>query len=112
MLRRAWTEHRWLTLLLGLSLIAVLIIAIRLVLVFDHHQRHSEPTIQPWMTLRYVARSYGAHGNSVFGNLRTKYGLERGNAETIAEIAARNGVPEHELVLAVALAIRNSQGGK
>lgn len=108
MLRRAWKEHRWLTLAFGLALIATLLIAIRMGAMWAYWSKHREVIIQPWMTIGYVARSYGVHRNSVFEALRQPYGLERGNPETIAQIAERTGKSEQEVIFAIALAVREA----
>ncbi|MHA3914277.1 hypothetical protein [Halovulum sp. GXIMD14793] len=110
MLRRAWTEHRWLTFAFCLSLLATVLIAVRLTAAWSHWTVYREPAVSPWMTIGYVARSYDVHGNTVFEALREQLGLERGKRETIAQIAERLGKDEGEVMFTVAMAVRNAGG--
>lgn len=97
-IKRAWKDHRWLSLAIGICLALTVLIALRMALFWGYWHGHKEVTIRPWMTIGYIARSYDIPKNTIFVFFLSKYGLERGNPETIEQIANRMDLPEQEIM--------------
>lgn len=82
-----------------LALAVTLFFAVRFVsqALYWHDPAHYHQTVQPWMTMGYVAKSWGLHGPDI----DTMAGLpppEQGHPFTITEIARKRGVPVADII--------------
>lgn len=95
---RGWREQRLLTLaFLAMATLTILLV-LRLVAAWIYFGIHRDLQIEPWMTLGYVARSHHASRAELFHRLGPQLGVEPGRRETVAEIAARTGLSEADVI--------------
>lgn len=64
---------------------------------------HRNMAVQPWMTVGYVANSWGLNGRDI--DLTAGLPLPDGHPLTLIEIAVQRGVPVADVVAAVEAAI-------
>lgn len=98
LLRRAWAEHRWLTLGFALALSMALLMAGRLTFDAVYWSTHRDRDIAPWMTVGYVARSHQVPRQALFAAVAPELGLTRGEPETIREMARRLEMDEDRII--------------
>jgi hypothetical protein len=66
---------------------------------------HHEEPIRPWMTVGYVARSWGLDGRDIDALAGLPLPEVKGRPQSLAEIAADRGVPVAEVIAEVEAAI-------
>jgi hypothetical protein len=66
---------------------------------------HQEEPIQPWMTVGYVARSWGLDGRDIDALAGLPLPEVKGRPQPLAEIAADRGVAVEEVIAEVEAAI-------
>lgn len=93
--RRLWREHRALLAAFVLALAVTLLVTVRLAGHAVYWSRHHDAPLAEWMTIGYVARSYGVDPRDLARAAGVLPGERPG--ETLAEIAARSGRPVEEL---------------
>jgi hypothetical protein len=103
-----WARHRWAVLGLGLAMVIAAGFAVRLVVftIYWSDPAHRDLPVEGWMTPGYIAHSHGLDPL----DLRESLGLAPGRT-TLAEIAARRGVPVETVVAEVEAALAAAREG-
>lgn len=95
-----WRRHRAALVVFALAAAAVLFFAGRMAVSALYWANHRDEPAQPWMTVGYVAHSWGLDAREI----DARAGLpppEQGHPFTLQEIAAMQGVPVAEVVAKV-----------
>lgn len=104
-MKQVLRRHPVLTLTFALAVVLTLFFAGQFVarVIYWSNPDHRNQAVQPWMTVGYVARSWGLSGPEI----DDLAGLPRpdGHPLTLQEIASQRGVPVAEVVKAVEDAI-------
>ena len=110
-----WRSRPWLTSAFVLACAVTLFFAGRLTVYTIYWSTHQDVPIRPWMTVGYVARSWGLDPRT----LDTEAGLPlpsvKGHPQTLEEIARDRGVPVTEVITTLqdaisTLRVREAQG--
>lgn len=72
---------------------------------------HSEVPVEPWMTVGYVARSWGLDPRELDAAAGLPLPEAKGRPQPLAEIAADRGVPVAEVIAQVETAIAALRAG-
>ena len=96
-----------------LALAVTLFFAMRFIssALYWHDPAHHHQTVEPWMTMGYVAKSWGLHAPDI----DAAAGLpspEKGHPFTIREIARQRGVPEADIIALVNDAVAKLEASK
>ncbi len=102
-LSRLWRDHKALTAGFGLAVALCLFLAFRTVFSFSYWMSHRDASIEGWMTVGYVARSYDVPREALAGSLGLIPGTR--NRITLEDLAAERGVPLAELEATLQAAI-------
>ena len=99
---RLWREHRALFLAFALALLLTLFFALRTVVhaLYWSNPAHLNRPLEPWMTPRYIARSYDLTDAELDGLLRG-IGIDPDALPfrpTLKRIARERGLPVSELI--------------
>lgn len=99
-----WRQNRALLIAFGLALLVTSFFGFRLIVHAVYWSEHHDAELADWMTIGYVAQSYGVERN----DLALAVGVEPGFGQrlTIAEIAERTGRSVGEIEAALLAAIR------
>jgi hypothetical protein len=102
---RLWRSRPILTSAFLLACALTLFFAGRFVVQAVYWSSHDEAPVQPWMTVGYVARSWGLdpHAIDTLAGLPTPE--VKGHPQPLAEIAKDRGVPVETLIEAVETAV-------
>ena len=73
--------------------------------VYWSNPAHREQTVQGWMTVGYVARSWGLNGRDIDAVAGLPLPQEKGHPQPLSEIATDRGVPVQTVIEAVEAAI-------
>lgn len=73
--------------------------------VYWSNPAHREQSVQGWMTVGYVARSWGLNGRDIDAVAGLPLPQEKGHPQPLSEIAADRGVPVQTVIDAVERAI-------
>lgn len=103
-MRKVWRKHPWLVSGLALASLLALVLAVSLAFDMRDMMGPDREPVQAWMTVGYVAHSWNLHGPDIDRLAGTP--LPEGHPLTLAEIAAREGVPASEVVQRVEDAVR------
>lgn len=96
-----WKARPWLTSAFLLSCALTLFFAVRFVGHAVYWANHENEVVQPWMTVGYVARSWGLDGREIDALAGLPLPEVKGHPQTLAEIAADRGVPVAEVIAEV-----------
>lgn len=101
-LKSLWRNHPKALSGFVLAAAVTLFFAVRFVAsaLYWHDPAHIHEAVKPWMTIGYVAKSWGLHGPDI----DAAAGLpkpEKGHPFTIREIARQRGVPEADIIALV-----------
>ena len=99
---RLWREHRALFVAFSLALVLTLFFALRMVVhaVYWSNPAHLNRPLEPWMTPRYIARSYDLTDAELDGLLRS-IGIDPAALPfrpTLKRIAQDRGMPVSDLI--------------
>ncbi|MBV7394840.1 hypothetical protein [Mameliella sediminis] len=112
LMRRMWRDAPWLTAGLGLSLLIVLVFAVRMAMgmIFWADPRHQDMPIEAWMTPRFVGMSWHLPPEVVREALElTRDGK---GPEPLWKIAQTRGVPVEDLIDDLEQAIAAHRGAR
>lgn len=100
-----WRARPVLTTAFLLACAVTLFFAGRLVVYTAYWSTHRELPVEPWMTVGYVARSWGLDPRALDAAAGLPPPEERGRPKPLAEIARDRGVPVAEVIAEVRAAI-------
>ena len=101
----AWRARPWLTSAFVLACAVTLFFAGRLVFYTVYWSTHREMPVQGWMTVGYVARSWGVEPRELDAAAGLPAPLAKGHPQTLDEIARDRGVPLAEVIAEVETAL-------
>lgn len=101
----AWRARPWLTSAFVLACAVTLFFAGRLVFFTAYWATHREMPVQGWMTVGYVARSWGLDPRELDAAAGLPVPEVKGRPQPLSEIARDRGVPLSELVAEVEAAV-------
>lgn len=101
-----WRARPWLTSAFLLACAVTLFFSVRLVVHTVYWAAHQEEAVQPWMTVGYVARSWGLDRRAVDAEAGLPLPEVKGRPQPLSEIAADRGVPVSEVIKQVEAAIQ------
>ena len=104
-LRDLWRARPVLTLAFLMACALTLFFAGRFVVYTTYWATHRERPVEPWMTVGYVARSWGVDGREIDALAGLPLPEVKGHPQTLAEIAADGGVPVAEVIAGVEAAV-------
>jgi hypothetical protein len=110
-LRLLWRARPWLTLAFLLACAVTLFFAGRLAVYTVYWANHREIPVEPWMTVGYIARSWGLEPRALDAAAGLPSPESPGRPQSLAEIAHERGVPVAEVVADVEIAIENLRAG-
>lgn len=105
----AWRARPWLTSAFVLACAVTLFFAGRLVFYTAYWATHREMPVQGWMTVGYVARSWGLDPRELDAAAGLPQPQAKGHPLTLDEIARDRGVPVAEIIAAVESALAEMQ---
>jgi hypothetical protein len=100
-----WRARPWLTSAFVLACAVTLFFAGRLVFFTAYWATHREMPVQPWMTVGYVARSWGLDPRALDAAAGLPLPEVKGRPQPLAEIARDRGVPVETVIAEVEAAI-------
>ena len=100
-----WRVRPVLTSAFLLACAATLFFAGRFVVQTVYGANHRDEEVRPWMTVGYVARSWGLDGREIDALAGLPLPEEKGHPQTLSEIAADRGVPVEDVIAAVEAAV-------
>lgn len=101
----AWHMRPWLTSAFLLACAVTLFFAGRLVFFTAYWATHREVPVEPWMTVGYVARSWGLDPRLLDAAAGLPEPQVKGHPQSLAEIARDRGVPVAEVIAGVEAAV-------
>jgi hypothetical protein len=107
----AWRKRPILTSAFLLACAVTLFFAGRLVFFTVYWSTHREMPVQAWMTVGYVARSWGLDPRGLDAAAGLPVPEEKGRPQPLAEIARDRGVPVTEVIAEVEAAIAALKAG-
>jgi hypothetical protein len=102
---RLWQARPWLTSAFLLACGVTLFFAGRFVVFTVYWSTHSEMPIQSWMTVGYVARSWGVDGREIDLLAGLPLPEEKGRPQPLSEIARDRTVPVATVIAKVEAAV-------
>jgi hypothetical protein len=100
-----WRARPWLTSAFLLACGLTLFFAVRFVGHTVYWANHQDEAVRPWMTVGYVARSWGLDGREIDALAGLPAPEVKGHPQSLAEIAADRGVPVTEVIAKVEAAV-------
>ena len=100
-----WRARPWLTSAFVLACAATLFFAVRFTVQTVYWSTHRDMPVRSWMTVGYVARSWGLDGREIDAVAGLPVPQVKGHPQTLAEIADDRGVPASEIIAKVEAAI-------
>lgn len=101
-----WRARPWLTSAFLLACAVTLFFGGRFVAYSVYWATHQEVPVEPWMTVGYVARSWGLDPRDLDAAAGLPLPEVKGRPQPLSEIAADRGVPVAELIAEVEAAVR------
>ena len=101
-----WRTRPWLTSAFLLACGLTLFFAFRLTVHTVYWAAHRDEPIRPWMTVGYVARSWGLDAREVDALAGLPLPEMTGHPQPFSEIAAERGVPVSEIIGDVEAAVQ------
>jgi hypothetical protein len=102
---KLWRVRPWLTSAFLLACVLTVVFAVRFVGHTVYWANHRDEAVRPWMTVGYVARSWGLDGREIDALAGLPLPEVKGHPQTLAEIAADRGVPVAEVIAEVESAV-------
>jgi hypothetical protein len=100
-----WRARPWLTSAFLLACAVTLFFAGRFTVYTVYWATHQEQPVQAWMTVGYVARSWGLDGREIDALAGLPLPEVKGRPQPLSEIAADRGVPVSEVIAEVEAAV-------
>jgi hypothetical protein len=100
-----WTARPWLTSAFLLACAVTLFFAGRFTVYTVYWATHQEVPVEPWMTVGYVARSWGLEPRALDAEAGMPVPEVKGHPQTLEEIARDRGVPVAEVIAEVETAV-------
>jgi hypothetical protein len=100
-----WTARPWLTSAFLLACAVTLFFAGRFTVYTVYWATHQEVPVEPWMTVGYVARSWGLEPRALDAEAGMPVPEVKGHPQTLEEIARDRGVPVAEVIAEVEAAV-------
>lgn len=101
-----WRLRPWLTSAFLLACALTLFFTVRFTLQTVYWANHQDEKVQPWMTVGYVARSWGLDGRRIDALASLPLPEVKGRPQPLSEIARDRGVPVEEVIEDVEAAIK------
>ena len=105
-----WRARPWLTSAFLLACAVTLFFAGRFTVYTIYWATHREVPVEPWMTVGYVARSWGLDPRALDAAAGLPLPEAKGRPQPLSEIAADRGVPVAEVITEVEAAIARLRG--
>ncbi|MFM7335703.1 MAG: hypothetical protein ACKO1H_15065 [Tabrizicola sp.] len=102
---KLWRARPWLTSAFLLACAVTLFFAGRFAVYTVYWATHQEVPVQPWMTVGYVARSWGLEPRALNAEAGMPLPEVKGHPQTLEEIARDRGVPVAEVIAEVEAAM-------
>lgn len=106
----SWKARPWLTSAFVLACAVTLFFAARLVFFTAYWATHRDMPVQPWMTVGYIARSWGLDPRALDATAGLPEPEAKGRPQPLAEIAKDRGVPVSDVIADVEAAIVTLKG--
>ncbi|MCX7288061.1 MAG: hypothetical protein NTW20_11035 [Rhodobacterales bacterium] len=106
-LRDAWQTRPWLTAAFVLACLVTTGFAVRFTVQAVYWATHQDTPVQPWMTVGYIARSWGLDGRDIDARAGLPLPEVKGRPQPLSEIARDRGVPVEDIIARVEAAIRD-----
>jgi sugar phosphate isomerase/epimerase len=100
-----WRARPWLTSAFLLACAVTLFFAASSAYHMVYWASHRDEPVRPWMTVGYVARSWGLDGREIDGLAGLPSPEVKGHPQTLKEIASDRGVPVTEIIAEVEAAV-------
>ncbi|MCU0827004.1 MAG: hypothetical protein MUE52_06275 [Tabrizicola sp.] len=100
-----WRARPWLTLAFLMACAVTLFFAGRFTVYTVYWASHQEVPVEPWMTVGYVARSWGLDPRALDEAAGLPMPEAKGRPQPLAEIAQDRGVPVAQVIAEVEAAI-------
>ena len=100
-----WRVRPVLTTAFLLSCVVTAFFAVRFTVQTVYWANHRDEEVRPWMTVGYVARSWGLDGREIDALAGLPLPEEKGRPQPLSEIAADRGVPVEEVIEKVKAAV-------
>jgi hypothetical protein len=100
-----WRVRPVLTTAFLLACVATLFFAVRFTVQTVYWANHRNEEVRPWMTVGYVARSWGLDGREIDALAGLPLPGVKGHPQPLSEIAADRGVPVAEVIEQVEAAV-------
>lgn len=100
-----WRARPWLTSAFLLACAVTLFFAGRFTVYTVYWATHQEVPVEPWMTVGYVARSWGLEPRALDAEAGMPVPEVKGHPQTLEEIARDRGVPVAEVIAEVEAAV-------
>jgi hypothetical protein len=107
-----WRARPVLTTAFLLACAMTLFFAGRSVVQTIYWANHRDEAVRPWMTVGYVARSWGLDGREIDALAGLPLPEVKGHPQTLAEIAADRAVPVAEVIAEVEAAVAKLEARK
>lgn len=107
-----WRARPWLTSAFLLACAVTLFFAGRFTAYTVYWASHREMPVEPWMTVGYIARSWGLEPRALDAEAGLPVPEVLGRPQPLAEIARDRGVPVAEIIAEVEAAIETLRAGK
>ena len=104
-MKKLWRTRPWLTSAFLLACAVTLFFLLRLVVQTVYWQTHKEVPVQPWMTVGYVARSWGLDPRALDAKAGLPLPEVNDHPQPLAEIAQDRGVPVENIIAEVEAAV-------
>ncbi|MBL9050614.1 MAG: hypothetical protein JNK19_10935 [Tabrizicola sp.] len=104
-LKDAWRQRPWLTTAFVIACAATLFFAARFTFYTVYWATHQEEPVRPWMTVGYVARSWGLEPRALDEVAGLPLPEVKGRPQPLSEIARDRGVPVETVIAEVEAAI-------
>ncbi|MFO1202688.1 MAG: hypothetical protein U1E58_08635 [Tabrizicola sp.] len=107
-----WRARPLLTSAFLLACALTLFFAVRFVGHTVYWANHQDEAVRPWMTVGYVAQSWGLDGREIDAAAGLPMPEVKGHPQTLAEIAADRGVPVADVIAEVEAAVAKLKAAK
>ncbi len=102
---RTWRARPWLTSAFVLACAVTMFFALRLIFFTVYWSTHREMPVEGWMTVGYVARSWGVEPRALDSAAGLPQPEVKGHPQPLVEIARDRGVPVAAVIRDVEAAI-------
>lgn len=100
-----WRLRPWLTSAFLLAIAVTLFFALRFTVQTVYWSAHQDESVQPWMTVGYIARSWNLDGRKIDAIAGLPLPEAKGRPQPLSEIARDRGVPVAQIIDDVEAAI-------